>query len=95
MFIVIGIMFAGMAIGYLFRRFEGLQHIRKSISCTILLLLFLLGIMVGSNRQIVDNIRTLGFQSFLFAVATTVGSLLAAKVVYSLFFRKKETKNEG
>ena len=42
MFTVIGIMFAGIAAGYLLRKIELLQKIGKPISYTILLLLFLL-----------------------------------------------------
>ena len=39
MFTVIGIMFAGIAAGYLLRKIELLQKIGKPISYTILLLL--------------------------------------------------------
>lgn len=60
MFTVIGIMFAGIAAGYLLRKIELLQKIGKPISYTILLLLFLLGISVGANKDIVDNLATLG-----------------------------------
>ena len=59
MFIVIGIMFAGIAAGYLLREVELLQKIGKPISYTILLLLFLLGISVGANKEIVDNLATI------------------------------------
>ena len=52
MFTVIGIMFAGIAAGYLLRKIELLQKIGKPISYTILLLLFLLGISVGANKDI-------------------------------------------
>ena len=52
MFTVIGIMFAGIAAGYLLRKIEFLQKIGKPISYTILLLLFLLGISVGANKDI-------------------------------------------
>ena len=77
MFTVIGIMFAGIAAGYLLRKIEFLQKIGKPISYTILLLLFLLGISVGANKDIVDNLATLGGQAFLLALAGTVGSVLA------------------
>ena len=77
MFTVIGIMFGGIAVGYLLRKVELLQKIGKPISYTILLLLFLLGISVGANKDIVDNLVTLGGQAFLLALAGTVGSVLA------------------
>ena len=89
MFIVISIMFGGIAAGYLLRRVEGLQRLGKPIFCTILLLLFLLGISVGGNREIMNNLPLLGGQAFLIAVAGTLGSILAAWVVYHYFFKGK------
>ena len=78
MFTVIGIMFCGIAVGYFFRKVELLQKIGKPISYTILLLLFLLGISVGANESIVNNLTTLGGQALLIASAGTLGSVLAA-----------------
>lgn len=89
MFIVIGIMFGGIAVGYLLRRMEWLQKIGKPISYTILLLLFLLGISVGANDAIVNNLATLGGQAFVLALAGTTGSVLAAWGVYHFFFKER------
>lgn len=89
MFTVIGIMFGGIAVGYLFRRVEWLQRIGIPISYTILLLLFLLGISVGSNEAIISQLSRLGGQALLIAVATTTGSVLAAWGVYQLFFKER------
>ena len=92
MFTVIGIMFAGIAMGYLLRKIELLQKIGKPISYTIFLLLFLLGISVGTNKDIVDNLATLGGQAFLLAVASTGGSVLAGLGVYHLFFKERSRR---
>lgn len=92
MFTVIGIMFSGIAIGYLFRKVEILQKIGKPVSYTIFLLLFLLGISVGSNKDIVNNLSTLGWQAFLIAFASTLGSVLAAWCVYHFFFKERSRK---
>lgn len=89
MFTVIGIMFGGIAVGYLLRRVALLQKIGKPISYTILLLLFLLGISVGSNEAIMNNLTRLGGQALLLAVAGTVGSVLAAWGVYYFFFQER------
>lgn len=89
MFTVIGIMFAGIAVGYLMRRVTLLQQIGRPISDTILLLLFLLGTVVGANREIVDNLTVLGGQALLIAVAGTLGSLVAAWGVYRWFFQER------
>lgn len=89
MFTVIGIMFGGIAVGYLLRNVEILQKVGKPISYTILLLLFLLGITVGANPDIVNNLTTLGWQAFLIAAAGTLGSVLAAWGVYNFFFKER------
>ena len=87
MFTVIGIMFAGIAAGYLLRSVSILQKI--GISYTIFALLFLLGASVGTNPQIINNLSTLGLQALLIAIATTLGSVCMAKIVYHFFFEKK------
>ena len=58
MFTIISIMFIGIGIGYLMRNVQMLQKVEKSASLTILLLLFVLGVSIGSNRLIVDNLGT-------------------------------------
>lgn len=89
MFTVIGIMFGGIAAGYLLRSWGWLQKLGKPISYTILLLLFLLGISVGSNRAIVENLAALGGEAFVIALAGTAGSVLAGWGVYVFFFRER------
>ena len=53
MFTVIGLMLGGMAIGFLLRRQE-FSWINKVITSLIWVLLFLLGVEVGGNRQILE-----------------------------------------
>ena len=88
MFTVITIMFVGIVLGYLFRRKTILQKLNKPINYTIYLLLFILGVSVGGNKEIIDSLPTLGGQALLLAFAGTLGSLLAAWIVYRLFFKK-------
>lgn len=90
MFTVIGCMFGGIAIGWLLRKIELLQRVGKLITVTIILLLFLLGVSVGANEDIVNNLGTLGMQAFLIASAGTLGSLLAAWAVYHYFFKERK-----
>jgi uncharacterized membrane protein YbjE (DUF340 family) len=90
MLIIIGIMFLGIASGYLLRKRAILQHIGKSIRYTILLLLFTLGVAVGSNQEIISRLPSLGGQSLWLAFAGTLGSVLAAWAVDVLFFKSRE-----
>lgn len=89
MFVVISIMFGGIAVGYLLRRVELLQKIGKPISYTIFLLLFLLGITVGSNREIINNLSSLGGQALAISASATLGSLIAAWAVNHFFFKER------
>lgn len=85
-------MFAGIGIGYLFRKVDLLQSIGQPIQYTIYLLLFILGISVGGNPEIINNLGTLGAQAVLISAASTLGSVSMACVVYSYFFKKKGGK---
>lgn len=56
MFTVISMMFGGIGIGYLFRNLKFLQNVEKTTSLTIFLLLFILGLSIGSNSLIINNL---------------------------------------
>lgn len=95
MFIVIGIMFLGVGLGFLLKKAPRLKRISKTITYTIYLLLFLLGISVGADREIVGSLATLGLQALVLAAAGSLGSALAAWGVYRWFFKKREATDEG
>ena len=83
-------------IGYKLRGIRGsivtalgiLQKTEKTISLTIFLLLFILGVSIGSNSLIVNNLGKFGWQAIILAVSGVLGSLLAARLVLQLFFKK-------
>lgn len=80
----------GMASGYLLRRF-GISRVPERLvaSCTtttICFMLFVLGMVVGSDERIVSNLWTLGAQALLVSLAATGGSVLAARLIYQRFF---------
>lgn len=96
MFTIISIMFIGIGIGYLMRNVQMLQKVEKSASLTILLLLFVLGVSIGSNRLIVDNLGRFGWQAAVLASLSITGSMLASLMVFHLFFKKgEERRDEG
>ena len=88
MFTIISIMFTGIVIGYLLRDLRFLQKVEKSISLTIFLLLFVLGLSIGSNSLIINNIGKFGWQAIVLATLSILGSLLASFLVFHLFFKK-------
>ena len=89
MFTVIGIMFIGIGIGYLLRH-QSLPWIQKAITFLIWLLLFLLGLEVGQNEQVIRSLPTLGLEALVIAVVCVLGSCIAAWMLWKRVNRRKE-----
>jgi len=81
-------MLAGIVVGYLLRR-NKINFIYELIITLIWLLLFLLGLEIGSNKDIVSQFGKLGLQAFLIATAGTLGSVIAAKFLWKHIEKKK------
>lgn len=62
---------------------------RKSTSLTIFLLLFVLGISIGSNSLIINDLGRFGWQAAILATLSILGSMLASFLVFHLFLRKE------
>ena len=94
MFSIIFTAILGTAVGYLLRRFRGLQRINISITLTICLMLFFLGVSVGENRLLMKNFWSFGLQAALIAGLGLAGSVLAAWALERWFFRKEDGNAE-
>ncbi len=91
MFTVIILMSAGIFTGYLLRNKEFLaRHIGIIITWLIYMLLFLLGISVGTNNDIISNLDEIGLDAMLITAGALSGSVIAAWITYRFFFRKYE-----
>lgn len=82
---IVGIMLSGVLTGYLLRN-KQLGWVNRLIMVAIWGLLFLLGIAVGANREILDHLDTIGWQALVLAVCAVGGSVVLAWVVYRWFF---------
>lgn len=89
-YIVIILFATGIAIGYLFREKDKIRkNMDRTITWAVYLLLFLLGIFVGTNDEIINNFSRIGYKAFCLTFGAVAGSVLSAKVVYQLFFKTK------
>lgn len=97
--LVIGLFIVGIGIGLLFRKQSGFLKITEPlISVTIFSLLFFLGISVGTDPRVIQNITSLGWQAVLLSSGAIMGSLFLARMVNSFFRenikqKKKSDKN--
>lgn len=86
MFSIVATMMTGISLGYLFRHKSILQNTEKTISMTIFLLLFIMGVTIGSNDELIMNLGNFGWQAAVISVSATCGSVLAAWLVMRFFF---------
>ena len=89
MFTFISIMAVGVLIGYPLRRKQSIHKIPVLIQIVVCLLLFILGLSIGTNKLIIGNLSY-----FCQQAAIILGSSLAALLV-SHFFFKKGANREG
>ena len=77
MFTVILVMLSGMLLGRLLRN-RRMAFLPRVVMFLIWVLLFLLGVEVGANPEIIRNLKSLGVEAFVLAVAGTLGSAVLA-----------------
>lgn len=87
MFVVIGFMFLGLFVGYLLRN-KRLKFVNKIITPLIWTLLFLLGIEVGGNKDIINGIHTIGVEAFVITLAAVLGSAIGALLLWNWISKK-------
>ena len=88
MFIIIGLMLKGMLLGYLLRR-KNLCRILNVITVLIWVLLFILGVEVGGNEQIIKGLHTIGIEAIILTLGGTLGSVIAAWALWKALYKKK------
>jgi uncharacterized membrane protein YbjE (DUF340 family) len=88
MFIVIGLMLTGVCIGFTLREKVSFSWVGKAISVAIFALLFLLGVGVGVNEQIMNNLDTIGVDALIITLGGLIGSVALAWLLYWYLFTK-------
>jgi len=88
MWIILGLMTAGMVIGAILRHNEKIiKRVNVLVTWSIFALLFLLGIAVGLNDELVKNLDSLGIHALVITIASILGSVILSWIVYHYFFR--------
>ena len=90
MITVLVLMTLGIALGFFVGKFPKIiKGVDKMTTWSIYLLLFLLGIGVGLNEKIINNLHTIGLQALILTIGAVLGSLIFAYITYRLFFKSK------
>ena len=91
MLIVVSLMLWGIAVGYMLRN-KNTRIVSRIITVLIWLLLFLLGIEVGSNPRIVMGMQTLGIEALVLTIGGAVGTILCAWLLWIYVSRKEASR---
>ena len=87
-------MAAGMLAGYLLRKHKKLISLsEKLVMWAIYLLLFLLGVAIGVNDQILERFADLGLLAMAVTIGGVAGSIFMGWIVFSVFFIEKKEKS--
>lgn len=91
MFTVLTLMTIGIIFGFLLQKsMLVIKFIDPSINIAIYALLFLLGVSVGTNETIINNLGTLGAKALLLTFGGIMGSVILAYFVHKFFFKTEE-----
>ncbi|MDO5751374.1 MAG: lysine exporter LysO family protein [Rothia sp. (in: high G+C Gram-positive bacteria)] len=88
MFIVILITLLGIVLGFSLRRFRLVQGVQRTITVTIYLMLFILGLSVGEHPTLMHHLPRFGGLALLLALVGILGSALAAKALYTYIYKE-------
>ncbi|MDI3527075.1 MAG: hypothetical protein PWR03_1258 [Tenuifilum sp.] len=88
--VVISIMTVGIILGFILKSKKKLVRLNdKLVTYAIYLLLFMLGISIGSNEQIMNSLSSLGLIALIVTIGGVLGSIVLGFITYRLFFKKR------
>jgi uncharacterized membrane protein YbjE (DUF340 family) len=93
MYTVLFFILTGIGTGYLFRK-RKISFVNQLITMLIWLLLFILGVEVGVNENVVKKFHLLGYEAFLIAFFATLGSVIGAWILLPLKSEKSNKKGK-
>ena len=85
---IVAIMLTGMVVGFLLRS-RRLRVVPHLVTVLIWLLLFLLGVEVGTNPQVIEGITSLGLEALWLSLAGLAGTVLFSWALWRWVSRKK------
>ncbi len=92
MFSLILTLIAGVFLGRIFANNKLIRHIPKLIFPIVLVLLFIMGIAIGSNPDIINNLDTLGLEALIITSGALLGTMGGAYALGKYLFGRKEAK---
>lgn len=86
---ILGSLVLGLVIGF-FIRGKNLNNIGKIITILIWILLFGLGVKVGSDESVVAKLPTIGLEALIITIGAICGSVLFSWVLMRLLNKRNQ-----
>ncbi len=91
MWIILILLLAGTLAGFAFSRLNGFNNITdKATLYIIYLLLFFMGLSVGTKPEIMKNLAGIGLDALLISLFAIAGSIFTAFFLYRYILNKDE-----
>lgn len=91
MFGVMIVMLSGILIGYILRNIRAIPALVSKINIYIIfLLLFVMGLSVGSNPQVIQGLGTLGLLGIAISVVSIAGRRIFIMDLFTVTYSKKK-----
>lgn len=87
--IILLILLISVFIGIMLRKYRVVRHLGKTATLTVWLLIFVFGISLGSNQEIVSDFGRLGATAVFVALMGVAGSVIAAWGLRSVIDKNK------
>lgn len=76
--IILLILFLSVSAGTMLRKYRIVRHIGKTSTWTVWMLIFVFGVSLGSNKEIVSDFGRFGMTAAIVGLMGVAGSVLAA-----------------
>ena len=88
MFRILILLVLGVGVGYMLRGHSFVGVTKWSIQITVCALLFVFGVSIGSDRNLIDNLYNFGWQAAVFGCLGVLGCIVSAGLAQRLYFKK-------
>ena len=82
-------MLLGITVGFILRNNIKSTLINHLIFSVVLLLLFLMGLSIGTDNKLISVLPSLGLQAIIISFFFTFGSIIAGWIIWIKLFKKK------
>ncbi len=92
MWVEVGLIVSGIPVGYALRKKPlAISFTNRALSIVIYTLLFLIGLSLGGNDDLISRLTELGVQGVLIGIMCSAGSIFVTWCIYNVIFKAKKS----